>query len=412
MSWKDIKGSKEDRQQAIASAREILETAKSEDRDLTGEEVEQVEQLQASADALARRIAVLEADAAIDAQAAAPVDEVPERDRRRYSMLRALSGLADHRDIKSIGGIEAEMHQELMQSHGKTPKGLLVPEWAFMPRAATLTTSTASGPVGEEIDPDFAGHLKAKSILGMLGARILTGLSADRTTPVVSAGVTASWGETDDNQSEPTIGSVTLSPNRVSAYGDISKVLLAQTSNTVEDMVRDDFVRGLAAAVEGAALIGGGSDEPEGIIDTISATTADGELSWSEVVAIWSAVATQNADIGDLGWACSPTLAADMMTTVRADSTDSRMIMNDTNRSIMGYPVGITSNVTTGIEGSDDNALIYGNWNDLVVGFFGAAPDVTVDPYSQSYAGKVRVTVEYFADVILRREDSFAYSTF
>jgi HK97 family phage major capsid protein len=408
MSWQDIKESKEARDEALASAKHILDQAREANQELTDEQVTEVQALQDKAEKLTSRITILEADAKQQAGDAAKNTIAIDKDCKRYSFVRALHRLATN---KPLDGIEAELNQEMARMAGKDPKGMFVPNFAFMPQNAVITTSTGSGAIGEDIDSNYAEHLKAKSILGMLGARIITGLTADRTTPVITAGVTAAWGENATNQSEPTIGSVTLQPKRVSAWGDISKVLLAQTSGSVEDMVRDDFVRGLAAAVEGVALEGGGSDEPSGIIDTVSATESDVALDYASVVALWSAVATNNADIGSLGWATSPSLAADLMTTEKATNT-AAFIMRDDTKQIMGLPTGVTTNVPTAVDSSSDAALIFGNFNDLVVGFFGPGADVTVDPFSQASTGKVRVTVEYFADVVLRRSGSFAYSTF
>jgi HK97 family phage major capsid protein len=192
----------------------------------------------------------------------------------------------------------------------------------------------------------------------------------------------------------------------------VTKSLLRQTSGAVEELVRSDFQSALASAIENVAIEGGGTGEPEGIIDTIDALEEDVDLDWAGVLAMWAEVAGSNADQGSLAFLTNPSLAADMMATAKVDGwTASPFIMNETTRQVMGYPSGITSNVPTGVAGSDDRALIFGNMNDLVIGMFGAA-EIGVDPYTLMHSGQTRIVVEYFVDVALRREYSFTYSTF
>ena len=66
----------------------------------------------------------------------------------------------------------------------------------------------------------------------------------------------------------------------------------------------------------------------------------------------------------------------------------------------------VPSNLTKG-SGSSLSAMIFGNFQDLVVGEWGAL-DVLFDPFSGSNTGAMRVTVFMDVDVAVRHVESFA----
>jgi hypothetical protein len=87
------------------------------------------------------------------------------------------------------------------------------------------------------------------------------------------------------------------------------------------------------------------------------------------------------------------------------------MLWADGETPINGYPVYATnqarSNLTKGTSVGVCSALFFGNWNDLVYGYWGTL-DVLIDPYSLSLSGGVRVISIVDADVVTRRAQSFA----
>ena len=66
----------------------------------------------------------------------------------------------------------------------------------------------------------------------------------------------------------------------------------------------------------------------------------------------------------------------------------------------------VPSNLTKG-SGSSLSAMIFGNFQDLVVGEWGSL-DVLFDPFSGSNIGAMRVTVFMDVDVAVRHVESFA----
>ena len=78
---------------------------------------------------------------------------------------------------------------------------------------------------------------------------------------------------------------------------------------------------------------------------------------------------------------------------------------------VNGYEFLLTNQVpSTLTKGSASNvcsAIIFGNWADLMMGMWGGL-DLTVDPYSESTKGTIRVVAFQDVDVALRHAESFA----
>jgi len=76
-----------------------------------------------------------------------------------------------------------------------------------------------------------------------------------------------------------------------------------------------------------------------------------------------------------------------------------------------GYEVARTnlvpSDLTTG-GGSSLSALIFGNFRDLLIGQWGGI-EILRNPYSQAGKGITEIHMNMYADVAVRRDESFAY---
>jgi hypothetical protein len=59
--------------------------------------------------------------------------------------------------------------------------------------------------------------------------------------------------------------------------------------------------------------------------------------------------------------------------------------------------------------GSDEHAMVYGIWSELVVGEWGAI-EVLANPYTLAAQGLIKVTSFYMADVAPRHPESFCKS--
>lgn len=78
-----------------------------------------------------------------------------------------------------------------------------------------------------------------------------------------------------------------------------------------------------------------------------------------------------------------------------------------------GYRAGVSNQVPSNlVEGSGTNlsAIIYGNWDDLMIGEWGAL-FIQVDPFSLSPTGGLRVVILKDIDIAVRHPESFAVAS-
>ena len=105
-----------------------------------------------------------------------------------------------------------------------------------------------------------------------------------------------------------------------------------------------------------------------------------GAPTWASVVNNIKEVSIDNALGGALAFLTNPQVVGKMRQTVRVGSTDSRFIMDERD-TMMGYHVAQTSNVpstlTKGSSSGVCSAMIFGNFNDLIIGQW-SATDVLV----------------------------------
>ena len=131
--------------------------------------------------------------------------------------------------------------------------------------------------------------------------------------------------------------------------------------------------------------------------------------TWASVVNLIKEVAIDNAEQGSRAFITTPQAAAKLRSVAKVSGTDSKMILDDKSE-LFGYKVIVTSlvpsNLTKGSR-SGLSAMIFGNFNDLVVGEWGSL-DVIFDPYTNSTTGAMRVTAFMDVDVAVRHAESFA----
>lgn len=348
-----------------------------------------------------------------------PTDEVGlnAKEEREYSFARGIKAMAT--GDWSDAGFEKELSDQIAKQNGKQARGLFIPsDISWNKRDLTQGSATAGGNLvaTDLLAGNFIEALRSRSYVRQAGATVLSGLIGDVAIPSMNAPTTAYWVAENSAPTEgaPTYRQVTMNPKTVSAYVDISRHLMHQATPNIDAIVRKDVVTSLASAVDKAALVGSGSsNQPTGItatsgIGSHAIGTNGGAPSWASVVETWETVATDSADLGALNWFTTPKIVAKMMQTAKVSSTDSVMIMNSQN-DLMGYNLYSTTQLPDDLTKGNQSAsspLIFGNFNDLIIGEFGNL-DVMVDPYSLSTTGATRIASFYDVDIAVRHAQSF-----
>lgn len=343
-----------------------------------------------------------------------------KKEVRRYSMMRAINALANPGDraAQEAAAFERECSEAAAQKMGKQARGFMVPS-EVQHRDLVVGTPTAGGNLvaTDLLAGSFIDALRNAMVIDGLGARFLTGLVGNIAIPKLTGSASAYWvaENTAPTESQQTIGQVTMSPKTVGAYTDISRRLLLQSSLDVEGMVQNDIAQILGLAIQQAAISGtGASNQPSGILTQVTASVIGGTNgaapTWANIVQLESDVAVANADVGTLAYLTNAKVRGKLKTTSKV-SGQNGFVWESGDTPLNGYRAGVTnavpSNLTKGTSSGVASAIIFGNWADLVIGMWGGL-DLTVDPYSGSTAGTVRIVALQDVDIALRNVVSFA----
>jgi len=331
---------------------------------------------------------------------------------REFSLVRAIRAMANPSDRRAQeeAAFEFECSAEAARQYGKDAQGIMLPaevlsNWGK--RDADVTDN--AGLVAEDYKgSDFIDILRNESSVMRAGATMLRGLQGNVVIPKKTATAAAGWIATEGGTSaseQLEVGSVTMSPKVVGAHTDVTRLLLQQSSLDVENLIRDDLTKSIATAIDLGALAGSGSSgQPTGIANTsgINTTTfAAANPTWAEIVAMESAVAAENALAGSLSYICRPADFGTLKTTEKATGTAQFVVSPD--NTMNGYDVIRSNQVTSG-------DFYFGNFADLLIGMYGGL-DITVDAYSLSQSGGVRIVALQTVDTAVRHAVSFCKSS-
>ena len=341
-----------------------------------------------------------------------------ENEKREFSLLRAL-GAASKNDW-SNAGLEREVSQELAKRFGRDAAGFFVPTDLLSARAYSKGTAANGGhTIANELRPDlFVEMLRNRLAVAQLGATVLDGLVGDITIPKQLTGNTVTW--VDENgaasESNATFGQFSLKPKTVTANTELSRKFILQSSLSAEQFARAELIKSMMLGIDLAAIAGtGSSNQPTGILNTngigaVAIDTNGGELEWKHIVALETAIAAANADLGDLAYLTNTKVRGQLKTKLKADGV-SGYIWQDGETPLNGYRCAVSnqvpSNLTKGSATGKCSPLIFGNWADLIIAHWGVL-DVIVDPYTQSTKGAVRITTLQDVDIAVRHAESFA----
>jgi HK97 family phage major capsid protein len=345
----------------------------------------------------------------------APLDTqeigLTKKEVRNFSLMTAIRAMANptDRNAQEAARFEFEASQEAAKRAGADPQGLYMPHDVLRSwNQRDLNTSDDSAMVAEAYrGGDFIDVLRNASSVMQAGATMLTGLQGDVKIPKKTAASTGAWIATEggaSTESEPTFGQVTMSPKTVGAFTDITRLMMMQSSLDIENLVRNDLSTGIALAIDNGALQGSGSSgQPTGVANTsgINAPTsfAAANPTFAEVVAMETAVAEDNALMGNLAYILPASMMGALKTTAK-DAGSGQFVAD--GGQINGYNAIVSNQVTAG-------DLYFGNFADLLIGMYGGL-DITVDPYTASTSGTVRIVALQTMDVAVRHAVSFAYN--
>lgn len=294
-----------------------------------------------------------------------------ERSYSLHDILKRASGIGLDADSNGRGGLSqvrypADVRERIMQGDTNPNGGYLVPDLTSNEIIEELTAMTVLDKLGVrnfEVDPGF-GQVQF---------------------PKLTGGPTVQWiGEAAaPAASDSGTGLITAQSKKVAALVEVSNDLLRMSNASVETILREQFMRDVALAVDIAGLRGtGGAFQPRGIVNTpgISSENAGdpngGAITYDLLVDTEANVEAANSRMLSPGWCMHPRLWAQ----IRKLTAGSIPMFPNPNvgvglqgellRNMFGHTVELTTQIPTNlVEGSSTNLteLYFGDWADLVM---------------------------------------------
>lgn len=340
-----------------------------------------------------------------------------DKEVRRYSFMNALRVLANPEDkaAREAAAFEIECSRAAAEAYGKSPKGLIVPNDVLADSRAFGTGSSASATGGGAA---VATNLLAGSFIDILRkkawvmgrARSLAGLVGNVDIPKQTSTTQAYWvGEGGaPTAGQPGLDQISFTPKTVGAYTDITRRLLRQATPDAEAIVRDDILKVMALEIDRVAIYGtGGEFQPKGLKNYSGINAVDfasaAQPSFAELVAMETQIALDNADVDSMSYAFNAAIRGHAKTTLKFPGVNGAQTIWEPGNTVNGYATDVSNQIASG-------DVFFGNWMDLVIAMWGGL-ELTVDPYSLSTSGGLRIIALQDIDLNLRRVESFCYGS-
>ena len=401
---------KEMRNDIIDSLEVIKETATAEERDLTSEENDSMDSLLKNADELSAKIEraeKVETEIRNNVKlAGTPVQKVnTAKEAREWSLFKAVREVSNG---GQLSGLEAEMHKEAETEARKGLQGIGIPTMLKEQRGIIDQGTSAIAPtaVGAYVD-----SLQASGLYNRVGINDLGTVAADTVLPI-AGGSTVAWntetGASADGGAD--FGKVTLSPNRLTGYADLSNVILAQNGPQAEASVMRDMGRNMATQID-AAMFGSSNvtNAPGCIVGTsgtltfTEATFGSGSIASDMLEAIQTVADNHGLD-GNLAFVNSWELYSAIKKEAQVSSTYPLYV----DDRLAGYP-GYFSSAPASSAGASGDGM-FGDFGRVYMAQFGPS-NIIVDPYTAAGTGSVRLIMNNYFDFGVASGASFVKYT-
>ncbi len=352
-----------------------------------------------------------------------------EREVRKFSLSKVVMDMAEGR---SFSGLEKELvdesAKEIREIGGSAPKGVYLSsnimdalaQKKAEARTMVVGTPSAGGYFVPTEKLGFFDSLFAMSVLDQLGVQKLTGLAAFTDLPGFTTAVETYWATETGAQSpaDATVVNRSLSPKLLGAATNISRQLMIQTNNSIENYIMGNIMNALRSALEAAVINGDGSNKPTGILGTLGISTVSMgnnglAPTLAKVLELVQTVMTANADVTNGKFLLNPKLVQKLKQTV-IDAGSGAMILaynqyfGGVQNVIDGYPCFSTTNLPSNLDKGTStgvcSSMVFGDFSQVVVGQFGGV-ELMVDSNSAAIAraGSIAITVNQYVDSAIKQ---------
>jgi len=398
---KTIKQLKDEKATALLSMQRLIETAETEDRNLSVDEQSAFDEAEKIATDMTARVGRLERSLDLTKTPVAPVTfttqdvKATDKDLQRFSLTAAATAAYNGQ----MEGIVREMHQEARaENPGRLFRGVGIPSIVLETRATALPGASA------EVAPtdvgSFVDQLQANSVLAAAGANFYSGLTADRKFPIVSAidsGFIAEGGGASGKAAAGSVDNITLDPKKLISVVSMSAEMMTQ-NKSAEAALQRNMTRSIMATLEkallqDAATTTNGPASLYAAADTVAGTTTiDAAILYLAEKMILDR--NYNPTTGRFGYLFNAGSLAALKGEAGIDYVSA--FADFAAKQVNGYKYGVSSNV--GVKATpNQNTMLFGDFSDVHMATFGGL-DIISDRYTDAHKGLSRLVVVSLVD--------------
>ena len=333
---------------------------------------------------------------------------------------------------KNVEGLMSELHQEGKRNNPNYqgegfafPVGLDYEARKAVGERREQSVTQDSGTKGGDLVETMLGSIvrlyRPNNAMSAAGATVMDGLTGNVDFPTQGNLLTAGWGTevSGAGETDTTIGLVNLRPERLSAMAITTRQLLRQSAIDIQSMLLEDLAAAAGEAEDLAAINGAGSaNVPEGILNTsgvISHTwDASANKGYDNLVDMEQALANVENLRNNPVYLMSTKFLAHFKKE-RIDPGSGSFVVDGRIQPLStsnGYRAVSSNNVPNNLGGgTDESALIFGDFRDgLVIGRWNA-PVLLIDPYTLAATSKVRMILDRNVGILVRKPECFVTTT-
>ena len=329
-------------------------------------------------------------------------DEEEKKEKKSSNKQINIKNNINHRTMKQENFLLKEIRNALKD--GK--KSILVPACTET-RTVTVTDQGESpnvvpGVHDSIIDTEIQGILEplySDSILFNLGCRTYSGVPyGDIQIPLMSKTSVGWAGEISAaTATGVTFDTVLLSPKRLTAYIDISKMLLKQDTHQAEAAIRRDIVNALNDKLQETFFSdeAGTEVKPAGIFYNQELTEIEGFADIADL----EATIDDNNISGNRKYVVSNKAKAALRVMPKSSLTNQLMLESG---EIDGTPVVATSAI-------EDKNMVYGDFSNIVICSWDNI-ELVLDEYTAAINGCIRLIINAYFDFKIVRPEGLAFA--
>ena len=359
-------------------------------------------------------------------------DAAPKEDEKKHkegnvelSMRGAIDALVAAKrgesKISKEAGLAREVSQELGGGSGLS---LRVPYDALNTRSFEASeTKQGQKLITDQVRMDqFQRFLYNNTVIGKLGIKRMTGLKDNVLIPRQTKSNSASYvGESSAaTYTDMEADNIKLEPHTAIAITRITNLAKAQMP-AVQSILQDDLLTQLRIAVDRTTLIGGGTNEPAGIMATAGVNTArtgntgtkTRKFDLDEIITVLGEIQDANVT-GQAKIVAPPSLINYWRKQKDSDgqylwsaNTDMSTVM-DVPGFLFGLPIYSSTNLRLSGDAATDFRLLVGVFDYCVMAFWGSAFNLEIGTSGNDFASdQASIRAVVYHDAAVTRTDAF-----